>query len=618
MKKLMRVFALVMALLMVVSAFAACQNNGNGDGDGTTTETPTTTATPNPDPDPLPVFPSPLPIEIANGLKLASTVKNTVLADASAVKLQLTNGSVVHKAIQSSTFIYALKVKIAEAAVNATLKITDAAGTEVASTAITYTPTANDVAAFNKDGDYAYGYITGFAAAIVDKDADYTFTLSGDAQPEVLELLVYCDSTARPATADTTWYNANETTFTLMDQADLLGFNFLLKDNNFEGKTVQLGADIALNEGVTIEAMKTAAPANVWNGNTVFKGIFDGGNYTISGLYISSTVDNTGLFGTASGEIKNLNIDNSYIAGTSYIGGIAGASAGTLSISNCVVDAYLVVTERDKGMGGIIGNAVGTVTISNCAFVGEAYAGMDSTKAYIGGIAGKVNSGNTLEINNCVVTATFTMNKTTCAGGFLGHVQAGSVTINSSVFAGEIVLDGSKREDSRSSGVVSIFQGANAKLSVNDCAILGKITVNNPKSDVYISVGAFGGSMNASNDANYTVSNTLVAIDLGGHGQVFSMAYNGVETFTKDKDARLTVTCTNVYYLTDKVNNENLAISGFELTTDAPTGVTAKTAAEVAGDAGATALGANWTAVAGDLPIPTAVKALYEKVTAAA
>ena len=85
---------------------------------------------------------------------------------------------------------------------------------------------------------------------------------------------------------------------------------------------------------------------NQWNTllneyNNSFRGIFEGNNYTISGIYINDeNKENQGLFGYNSGTIQNLKVEG-YIHGKNYISGIAIYNYG--KIINCEnrVEIYL-------------------------------------------------------------------------------------------------------------------------------------------------------------------------------------------------------------------------------------------------------------------------------------
>ncbi len=97
-------------------------------------------------------------------------------------------------------------------------------------------------------------------------------------------------------------------------------------------------------------------------GNAIqFKGTFDGGNHTISGLYFcDNSKDNVGLIGTAGSgaEIKDVIVKDSYFKGRFQVGGVCGHNYGT--ILNCnntgKVSGYLNV-------GGVCGGKSNISTI---------------------------------------------------------------------------------------------------------------------------------------------------------------------------------------------------------------------------------------------------------------
>ena len=142
---------------------------------------------------------------------------------------------------------------------------------------------------------------------------------------------------------DTTWYDDSDT-YILYNAADLYGFSKLSqdKDNNFEGKTVQLGADIVVNEG-DAENWAESVPYYSWmpiGQKTAFKGIFDGADpkdadviHSISGLYFETSTQNSGLFGQIDGtdaSIQNLKLTNSYFeTSANNIGSIVGSAKST-------------------------------------------------------------------------------------------------------------------------------------------------------------------------------------------------------------------------------------------------------------------------------------------------
>ncbi len=74
-----------------------------------------------------------------------------------------------------------------------------------------------------------------------------------------------------------------------------------------------------------------------------FTGSFDGNGYRISGLALNSAGSYQGLFGYSTGVIRNVTLDASCsIAGSTYVGGIAGYSSGT--VADCV--SYAEIKNR--------------------------------------------------------------------------------------------------------------------------------------------------------------------------------------------------------------------------------------------------------------------------------
>lgn len=91
--------------------------------------------------------------------------------------------------------------------------------------------------------------------------------------------------------ADTSWYDENETTFTITTAEQLAGLAKLVNamdgDKGIDpmnGKTILLGADIDLSgkEWVPIGYCEPIMENHVY-----FTGSFDGQNHTISGIYIN-------------------------------------------------------------------------------------------------------------------------------------------------------------------------------------------------------------------------------------------------------------------------------------------------------------------------------------------
>lgn len=138
------------------------------------------------------------------------------------------------------------------------------------------------------------------------------------------------DSAPWDGSANTDWYNENQTEFTITTAEQLAGLAELVNENtNFDNKTIYLGANIVLNKNSeNYENWGTTPPTNKWipiGNNDAFTGTFDGCGHTLSGLYLNSSKNlYCGLFGyLTTGCITNINVTNSYIAAKN-VGGICG------------------------------------------------------------------------------------------------------------------------------------------------------------------------------------------------------------------------------------------------------------------------------------------------------
>ena len=122
-----------------------------------------------------------------------------------------------------------------------------------------------------------------------------------------------------------------------------------------------------------------------------YKGTFDGGGHTITGLTFTRNDKYAGLFGwlNKAGTVKNVvmegvQITSNQIYGGS-IGGVAGYSWGT--IENCSVSGSVSGTVY---VGGVVGAQIGG-SITGCSSSATVKGTVD-----VGGVAGQTNGGATL------------------------------------------------------------------------------------------------------------------------------------------------------------------------------------------------------------------------------
>ena len=153
-----------------------------------------------------------------------------------------------------------------------------------------------------------------------------------------------------------------------------------------------------------------------------YKGTFDGGGHTITGLTFTTNDEYAGLFGwlNRAGTVKNVvmegvQITSNQIYGGS-IGGVVGSSWGT--IENCSVSGSVSGTVY---VGGVVGVQIGG-SITGCSSSATVKGTVD-----VGGVAGQTNSSATLTA--CYATGNVIIEmdtKKNIAGGSLVGMNAGS------------------------------------------------------------------------------------------------------------------------------------------------------------------------------------------------
>lgn len=147
----------------------------------------------------------------------------------------------------------------------------------------------------------------------------------------------------------------------------------------------------------------------VWNPINNFSGVFDGKNHTISGLWVPSTFPGyQGLFGSASGEIRNFTLEGKISASSfvSYIGGVVGHLNGG-KVSRVISEVEISNGYNSKSIGGVVGYCAGEIT--NCAYVGKTNV---SIATDVGGIAGTIDSSFSI-VRKCFFYGSMTASATT-------------------------------------------------------------------------------------------------------------------------------------------------------------------------------------------------------------
>lgn len=238
--------------------------------------------------------------------------------------------------------------------------------------------------------------------------------------------------------ADYSWYSANGSNFTIKNAKQLWAFSILSRTDDFKGKTVNLGADITVNN--TSENWKPIGRNVTQEGKAIgktFAGTFNGNGHTISGLYIhlnSAKAYNWGLFAKISGKIQNLKLIDSTISGVAggSVGSIAGSLAGA-TLENVYSNATVSITsgKNTAGLAGIIEGKAAS-TISNCWFDGSV-SGVER----VGGFAGSIDAASSLTIAHGLNTGSV-KSSSNYVGGFLGLMNKSGLTVSDSLNTGSV------------------------------------------------------------------------------------------------------------------------------------------------------------------------------------
>ena len=254
--------------------------------------------------------------------------------------------------------------------------------------------------------------------------------------------------------ANTNWYNAGKDEYVISTLEELYGLVKLSLNDDFKGKKVKLASDITVNSGNAADWAVTS-PADMWvpigTTEVPFAGTFDGQGHTISGIYLKTIGQNSGLFGTtaAGSRIKDLKLTNSYFEfngkGNAYVASIAGDNGGTIH----TVYSDAIVKSSGNYNGGIVGKlATDGARVVNTWFNGQVDLGINAG-LYAGGIVGSTSVEGTVYINNCLNSGTLkavvkvgNSLKTSGVGGICGYVYQGTLVIDDTLVSGEIDVVG--------------------------------------------------------------------------------------------------------------------------------------------------------------------------------
>ena len=208
----------------------------------------------------------------------------------------------------------------------------------------------------------------------------------------------------------------------------------------------KLTADIELNKDGSTENKWTP----IGTESTPFRGTFDGDGHTVSGMYVDSTADCVGFFGSIAipyespeeppevinsefvlqhsvATVKNLKITNATVKGGYCVGGIVGYGEN-LGISDCSFSG--TVSGSGNSVGGIVGWAYYYTVINQCSASGTV-----SGNQRVGGVAGYANGNSVVVKNYADMSVSGKLN----VGGIIG--TSSTAFIEGCFFLGSVSAD---------------------------------------------------------------------------------------------------------------------------------------------------------------------------------
>ena len=182
-----------------------------------------------------------------------------------------------------------------------------------------------------------------------------------------------------------------------------------------------------------------------------YKGTFDGGGHTITGLTFTTNDEYAGLFGwlNRAGTVKNVVMEGVQITSNQIYGG---------------------------SIGGVVGSGWGT--IENCSVSGSV-----SGTVYVGGVVGAQRDGS---ITGCSSSAT--VKGTINVGGVAGQTIFGA-TLTACYATGNVIIEIDRTQNISGGGLV----GFNDGISLLSCYATGNVTSTGSGTG-YVHIGGFLGN----------------------------------------------------------------------------------------------------------------------------
>ena len=251
------------------------------------------------------------------------------------------------------------------------------------------------------------------------------------------------------------------------------------------------------------------APGNIDPIGTLengFAGVYDGGQYSIEYVEISSSADSVGLFAstTSSAKIYNIGLKNSSISstGTGTVGGLVGENHGTIK--------YVYNASAVNGASGYVGGLVG----ENYGSVLSSYNSGNVSGTQTGGVVG-YNAG-TLE--------------SSYNSGELGTEKGGLIHTYASGTVSRLVYLNTTATSAIYSGGASVEQSTIISATQNQLASREKITIGGAQNYVVALLNNLNSSELSAFFYNYNSSYTYPQIWINPQDNSFSPRGTGTSS----------------------------------------------------------------------------------------
>ncbi len=225
-----------------------------------------------------------------------------------------------------------------------------------------------------------------------------------------------------------------------------------------------------------------------------FRGVFDGQNHTIKGLYVEGGRAGLGFFGEVrTGTVKNFTIYGEVVVNTevNYVGGVIGSACGLNGENNLErngatiqnITSYVNLTAKKHGVGmigGFVGYANHESLIENCSWFGTFDAGIYRVDSGAGGFIGKIQENSSkVTIRNCGAYGTIKTNYAKNSynsesiiymGGFLSFSNTKAQTVlENCLFAGKFERGANLTDKAE----LAAFGTLTSVKSIKNCYYLG-------------------------------------------------------------------------------------------------------------------------------------------------